>query len=358
MATTETVVNENEEIEENTLVSELKERVKSKMAKDLFEASGGVKTLDPSGNEDPDLYQDAEGKHAKLDTDKGTEGKDKANKKSIAAKGKVADGQGRDDTQSIDKPDPDRDAKGVSEHLDNLFSGEELSEDFKEKATVVFEAAINERVSTIQESLNEEYKELLETTLESTIVELTEKLDEYLEYVITEWMNNNELALERGIKSDIAESFLEGLKDLFENHYIDIPDEKYNVVDELFESNEDLKKELNSQIEKNLELTRNLSEQKASEIFMDVSHDLVDTQVEKFATLAEGVEFETPDQFKRKLEIIKETYFKDTQSSNEELVEEVESHVPQRAKQSPEAMTNSLMEGYVSRLNFENRNKK
>jgi hypothetical protein len=358
MATTETVVNENEELKDTTLISELKERVKSKMAKDLFEASAGVKTLDPSSSEDTNLYQDASGKGAKIDTDKGTEGKDKANKKSIAAKGQAAGGQGKDETQTIDTPDPDRDAKTVSEHLDNLFSGEQLSEDFKEKATVVFEAAINERVSSIQESLNVEYKELLETTLETTIVELTEKLDEYLEYVISEWMNNNELALERGIKSDIAESFLVGLKDLFENHYIDIPDEKYNVVDELFESNEDLKKELNSQIEKNLELSRNLSEQKASEIFMDVSNDLVDTQIEKFATLAEGVEFESTEQFKRKLEIIKETYFKDTQSSNDDLVEEVDTRTARRASGSPEAVSNTLMEGYLSRLNFENRNKK
>ena len=204
-------------------------------------------------------------------------------------------------------------------HLGNLFSGDDLSEEFKEKAATIFEAAVSDRVSTIQASLQEEHDSKLEEEIHSIRTELTDKIDDYLNYVVEEWMKENTLAVERGIKGEIAENFISGLKNLFEENYIDIPAEKYDLVEGMSDRIDELEEQLNKQIENNIELGKDVTTHQCNEAFADVAEDLVDTQVEKLQSLAEGLEFETLDQYRDKLEILKENYFGDKASSEDSL---------------------------------------
>ena len=180
----------------------------------------------------------------------------------------------------------------VKEHVDALVAGEDsLSEEFKTKAATVFEAAIKSKVKEIAEEMQADYdKKLTEETSKSKD-ELVEKVDSYLAYVVEEWMKENELALERGIKGEIAEDFIGGLKKLFEDHYIDVPDEKYNVLEDQSSKIEELEKKLNESIEKNVELTKENGNFKRQEIIDEASKDLAETQKEKFNKLAEEIDY-------------------------------------------------------------------
>ena len=198
----------------------------------------------------------------------------------------------------------------VSEHVDALVSGEnDLSEEFKTKAATVFEAAIKSKVGEIAESMEADYNNKLEQESAKAKEELTEKVDSYLSYVVEEWMKENEIALERGIKGEIAEDFISGLKKLFSEHYIDVPDEKYDVLEAQATKIETLEKKLNEQIEKNVELNKDNSVKSQKEIMAEVANDLADTQKEKFAKLAEEIEWSDAESFKQKCETIKESYF-------------------------------------------------
>ena len=198
----------------------------------------------------------------------------------------------------------------VKDHVDALIAGEnDLTEEFKSKAATIFESAIRKECKEIAESMEADYKERLEQESAEAKKELTEKVDGYLSYVVEEWMKENEIALERGIKGEIAEDFISGLKKLFAEHYIDVPDEKYNVLEEQSSKIEDLEKKLNEQIEKNVELNKSNSEHKRVEIMAEVASDLADTQKEKFAKLAEEIEYSSAEDFKKKCETIKESYF-------------------------------------------------
>ena len=198
----------------------------------------------------------------------------------------------------------------VSEHVDALVNGEnDLSEEFKTKAATVFEAAIKSKVGEIAESMEADYNNKLEQESAKAKEELTEKVDSYLSYVVEEWMKENEIALERGIKGEIAEDFISGLKKLFSEHYIDVPDEKYDVLEAQATKIETLESKLNEQIEKNVELNKDNSVKSQKEIMAEVANDLADTQKEKFAKLAEEIEWSDADTFKTKCETIKESYF-------------------------------------------------
>ena len=198
----------------------------------------------------------------------------------------------------------------VSEHVDALVSGEnDLSEEFKTKAATIFESAIKAKVKEIAESMEADYNNKLEQESAKAKEELTEKVDSYLSYVVEEWMKENEIALERGIKGEIAEDFISGLKKLFAEHYIDVPDEKYNVLEDQASKIEELEKKLNEQIEKNVELNKDNAEKSRKEIMAEVAGDLADTAKEKFAKLAEEIEWSDADSFKQKCETIKESYF-------------------------------------------------
>ena len=198
----------------------------------------------------------------------------------------------------------------VDEHMDALVAGQDdLSEEFKTKAATVFESAVNSKVKEIAEQMEADVQTNYEQDIATAKEELTEKVDSYLSYVVEEWMKENEIALERGIKGEIAEDFITGLKKLFAEHYIDVPDERYNVLEDQAAKIESLEKKLNEQIEKNVELNKENAVKSRKEIMAEVASDLADTSKEKFAKLAEEIEWSDADSFKSKCETIKESYF-------------------------------------------------
>jgi hypothetical protein len=208
----------------------------------------------------------------------------------------------------------------VTEHVDALIAGEtDLSEEFKQKATVVFEAAIKSKVAEIEEYLEADYNKKFEEETAKSKAELVEKVDSYLNYVVEEWMKENELALERGIKGEIAEDFISGLKKLFEDHYIDVPDEKYDVLEDQASKIENLEKKLNETIEKNVDLKKQNSIFEAKQIIAQAAYDLADTSKEKFFKLTEEIEYSDAEDFKAKVATIKESYFGKKANVTEQL---------------------------------------
>ena len=197
----------------------------------------------------------------------------------------------------------------IEEDVNALLAGEELSEEFQEKARTIFESAINAKVAQIQEQLEAAYEEKFVEEISSAKESLAERVDSYLEYVSDEWFTENQLAVEAGLKADMTESFLNGMKSLFEEHYVTIPEEKYDVFESMVEKLDDMETKLNEQIEKNITLNARLSESAAEGILNDVSEGLAQTQKEKLASLAESVEFESEAQYRGKLETLKESYF-------------------------------------------------
>ena len=208
-----------------------------------------------------------------------------------------------------------------------LLEGEELSEEFTNKARTIFEGAIRSKVATIKEDLQEAYAEALVEELDSIKAGLTERVDAYLEYVADEWMQENALQVEAGLKTEMTESFLEGMKSLFEEHYVTIPEEKYDVLNSMVDKLDEMESKLNEQIDRNVALNRRLAESNADGIFTAVAEGLADTQKEKLATLAENVEFESDTDYREKLETLKESYFPSKssapKSTSENLSEEV-----------------------------------
>jgi hypothetical protein len=200
-------------------------------------------------------------------------------------------------------------AYDMDEDVNALLGGEELSEEFREKAKVVFEAALNSKVKEIQEALETQYATQLEEAKEELKTSLVERVDSYLEYVCEEWMTENELAVEHGIKSEMTESFLSGMKNLFEEHYVTIPEDKYDVLESMVEKLDDMETKLNEQIDKNIGLNKRLAESSAQDVLTQVSSGLAETQKEKLASLAESVEFESEEEYREKLETLKESYF-------------------------------------------------
>jgi len=197
----------------------------------------------------------------------------------------------------------------VKEDIDALVGDADLSEEFKQKAATIFEAAITSKVNAEKERLQSEYDIKFEEEISKSKSELTEKVDSYLNYVVEEWMKENKLALERGIKGEIAEDFISGLKKLFEDHYIDVPDEKYDVLEDQASKIDDLEKKLNEEIEKNVEMNKVNGSYKRQEIIDENSKDLADTAKEKFDSLVEGVEYSSEEDFAQKVKTIKESYF-------------------------------------------------
>ena len=197
----------------------------------------------------------------------------------------------------------------IEADVNALLGGEELSEEFREKAKTVFEAALQSKVNQLAEDMQAKFDEKLVEEVESTKSELAERVDAYLEYVSEEWFVENELAIEHGLKTELTESFLGGMKSLFEEHYVQIPDDKYDVLESMVEKLDDMETKLNEQIEKNVSLNGRLGESVASGILDQVSDGLAATQKEKLASLAESVEFESEDQYRGKLETLKESYF-------------------------------------------------
>ena len=209
----------------------------------------------------------------------------------------------------------------VEEDMTALFSGEELSEEFQDKARTIFEAAINSRVASIAEDLKKENEVKISEEIESVKSKLVERVDSYLEYVADEWLKQNTLAVEHGLKSEMTESFLSGMRKLFEEHYVSIPEDKYDVVENMVTKLDEMETKLNEQIERNVGLNKRLAESTADGIVSQVAEGLALSQKEKLTTLAESVEFESEESYREKLETLKESYF--GQSVQKETSEQV-----------------------------------
>ena len=221
----------------------------------------------------------------------------------------------------------EEEAIDIEADVQALLEGEELSEEFQDKARTIFEGAIRSKVAEIKEELQESYAEALVEELDKIKEGLTERVDSYLEYVADEWMQENALQVESGLKTEMTESFLEGMKSLFEDHYVQIPEDKYDVLNSMVDKLDEMESKLNEQIDRNVALNRRLAESTADGIFSTVAEGLADTQKEKLATLAENVEFESEADYREKLGTLKESYFPSKSSApkntSENLSEEV-----------------------------------
>ena len=207
----------------------------------------------------------------------------------------------------------------------------DLSEEFKDKAATIFETAVKTRIQEQTKILEAQYEEKLSSEKETMKEAMVEKVDSYLNYVVEEWMKENELAVERGIRTEIAEDFITGLKDLFKEHYIDVPEEKYNVLDDLTNQNKKLEDKLNEQIAKNVDLSKEVSSSAKAKAIDEVASDLADTEKEKFEKMAENVEYDSADKFREKLETIKESYFpksKIEETASKDEVDSVAANAP------------------------------
>ena len=222
----------------------------------------------------------------------------------------------------------------IEEDVNALLGGEELSEEFKEKAKTIFEAAINSKVSEIKEALEAQYAEKLQEEIATAKESLAERVDSYLEYVADEWFEENALAVDAGLKTEMTESFLEGMKGLFEEHYVTIPEDKYDVLESMVEKLDDMETKLNEQIEKNIALNGRLAESVAGGILDDVSEGLASTQKEKLASLSESVEFESEAQYREKLETLKESYFASKKESSTAKTESLSESVDDSGSES------------------------
>ena len=232
----------------------------------------------------------------------------------------------------------------VEEDLNALIAGEELSEEFQEKARTIFETAIKTKVAEVQEELKAQYEATLEEELVSVKAELTERVDAYLEYVADEWMSENQLAVEQGLKTEMSESFLTGMKSLFEEHYVSIPEEKYDVLNSMVEKLDEMEDKLNEQINKNVALNQRLAESVADVIFSDVCEGLALSQKEKLASLAENVEFDSEDTYREKLVTLRNSYFPATGTQRDTTESISEESGTDKMSVTP------LMESYLSTL--------
>lgn len=204
----------------------------------------------------------------------------------------------------------EKEETAMTEHLESLFNGENLSEEFMSKTAVIFEAALNERTTKIREQVLRESASIIEEEVQKVTEELATRLDEYLNYAVDEWMKENKLAVENGIRTEIAESFIGGLKNLFETHYIEVPEKKHDILEDLFNENQELESALNEQIKANMEISKEVTAGQARAIFLETVSDLSRVDAERLASLAESIEFSSSEDFQNKLNILKENYLK------------------------------------------------
>ena len=236
----------------------------------------------------------------------------------------------------------------IEDDVNALLGGEELSEEFKERAKTIFEAALNSKIKEIQETLEIQYEQKLNEEKEELKVSLQERVDSYLEYVAEEWMTENQLAIEHGLKTEMTESFLSGMKGLFEEHYVTIPEDKYDVLESMVEKLDDMETKLNEQIDKNIGLNKRLGESVATGILESVSDGLAATQKEKLASLAESVEFESEQKYREKLEVLKESYF--ARTTNESAKEISKAQTLSEGVDSTPAPVSTGMDAYLNAL--------
>ena len=235
----------------------------------------------------------------------------------------------------------------VDEDIKALLEGEELSEEFQDKARTIFETAIKSKVSELKEELKKEYEQSLTEEVASIKEEIEDRSDAYLEYVAQEWLEENQLAVEHGLKTEMTESFLTGMKSLFEDHYVTIPEEKYDVIENMVDKLDEMEGKLNEQIEKNVALNRRLAESTADGIFAEVTEGLADTQKDKLAGLVENVEFESEADYREKLVTLRDSYFPENAGTQRDKSENLSEEASQPSYQE----VSGVMERYLQTLN-------
>jgi hypothetical protein len=243
----------------------------------------------------------AEAKHKSEEDEEGEEEEDE--------EGEEEEGDEEDEKEKAMKEAFAEIEEEIQEDVSALLSGEDLSEEFRDKAKLVFESALNARTQQIEEAIQYHYEQRLVEEVELIKEELTERLDSYLEYVADEWVQENALAIDQGIKSEMTESFLQGMKSLFEEHYVTIPEEKYDVIESMVDKLDEMETKLNEQIERNVALNKRLAESVTDVIFAEVTEGLALSQKDKLASLAENVEFDSESDYREKLVTLRESYF-------------------------------------------------
>ena len=238
----------------------------------------------------------------------------------------------------------------IEEDVNALLAGEDLSEEFQEKARTIFEAAIKSRVAEIKESLQESYAAALVEELDAIKTQLTERVDSYLEYVADEWFQENALAVEHGLKTEMTESFLVGMKSLFEDHYVTIPEDRYDVIESMVDKLDEMEEKLNEQIERNVALNRRLAESVADVIFADVAEGLALSQKDKLASLAENVEFESEADYREKLVTLRESYFPSNAGTQRSASENLSEEVTTEEKEALNESISPMMAAYLQTL--------
>ena len=290
----------------------------------------GLAKEDAEYDEDEALLEASEDEGSEDDTEEDSK-EDKKKKSS------------KEDDEDEDEMKEDYD---IEEDVNALLSGEELSEEFQEKARTIFETAIRSKVAEIKEELQETYENALVEEIEVIKQGLVERVDSYLEYVADEWISENALAIEAGLKTEMTESFLQGMKGLFEDHYVSIPEEKYDVIESMVDKLDEMEEKLNEQIEKNIALNNRLAESVADVIFADVAEGLALSQKDKLASLAENVEFDSEANYREKLVTLRESYF----PSNTSTPREVTENLSEEVEYSNAPQISGAMERYLSVL--------
>jgi hypothetical protein len=285
--------------------------------------------------EDDDLVDEEE-----LDEDEEVVAEESSKKK------KKEEKEEEDEDEDEDEEDEMKEEFDIEEDVNALLEGEELSEEFQEKARTIFEAAIRSKVSEIKEELQQTYENALVEEIEVIKQGLVERVDAYLEYVADEWVAENALAIEAGLKTEMTESFLQGMKGLFEDHYVSIPEEKYDVIESMVDKLDEMEEKLNEQIEKNIALNNRLAESVADVIFADVAEGLALSQKDKLASLAENVEFDSEANYREKLVTLRESYF----PSNTTTQKEVTENLSEEVDYSNASQVSGAMEKYLSVL--------
>ena len=238
----------------------------------------------------------------------------------------------------------------IEEDVNALLAGEELSEEFQEKARTIFEAAIKSKVAEIKESLQEAYEAALVEEIGAIKSELTERLDAYLEYVADEWFQENALAVEHGLKTEMTESFLSGMKQLFEDHYVSVPEDRYDVIESMVDKLDEMESKLNEQIQRNVALNRRLAESVADVIFAEVAEGLALSQKDKLASLAENVEFESEADYREKLVTLRESYFPSHAGTQRSATENLSEEVTQTEQEALNESVSPMMAAYLQTL--------
>ena len=280
-------------------------------------------------------------KKEEVETEEEVVAEDQTSEEEVVAEEEVTEEEVNELPEITDEVDIDDDVNA-------LLGGQELSEEFREKAKTIFEAALKSKVTELREAMDAHYEAKLVEEVEGMKDELIERVDSYLEYVADEWLQENALQVERGIRTEMTESFLEGMRGLFEEHYVSIPEDKYDVVENMVDKLDEMESKLNEQIEKNISITKSLSEATADGIVSDVSEGLTINQKEKLASLAEGVEFESEESYKEKLETLKESYFKTAPKRSDSEVLNEEAATP--------VTTTGAMSAYIQALSHAAKN--